>query len=158
MLPTLTRSSLAFCLAAATVLQPLASAQTQAQTAATPTPPTLTQLHQMIDRGLTSEALTQLDTLAAQSPIPPGVTRLRGVALYAQGHYPEADTALAAALKQDPHDTEAAQMRGLTLFRLGKAAEAIPLLESAHEWNPQTRVDPSYVLALCYLDTRQYDN
>jgi predicted Zn-dependent protease len=49
-------------------------------------------------------------------------------------------------------------MRGLTLFRLGKPVEAIPLLEAAHNWTPDTRTDPSYVLALCYIDTRRYDD
>jgi len=60
-------------------------------------------------------------------------------------------------LKQDTRDQESAQMRGLTLFRLGKPSDAIPLLEGAKEWTSQTKVDPSYVLALCYLDTRNYD-
>lgn len=112
----------------------------------------------MIDRGQTAEALKQLDALAAQQPVPAGVNRLRGLALYSQGQFADADAAFASALKDDPHDTDAAQLRGLTLFRLGRPADAIPLLESAHQWTSQTKVDPSYVLALCYLDTRQYDN
>jgi len=112
----------------------------------------------MIDRGHTADALKQLDTLAAQQPVPAGINRLRGVALYSQNQFAEADAAFANALKQDPHDEESTQLRGLTLFRLGRPADAIPLLESAHEWTSQTKVDPTYVLALCYLDTRQYDN
>jgi len=95
--------------------------------------------------------------MAAQNPVPPGINRLRGIALYSQNHFAEADTAFASALKDDSHDEESRQMRGLTLFRLGKPADAIPLLESAHGWTSDTRVDPSYVLGLCYLDTRNYD-
>jgi tetratricopeptide (TPR) repeat protein len=49
-------------------------------------------------------------------------------------------------------------MRGLTLYRLGRPTDAIPLLEAAHNWTSQTKIDPSYVLALCYLDTRRYDD
>ena len=49
-------------------------------------------------------------------------------------------------------------MRGLTLYRLGKPAEAIPLLEAAHQWTSETKYDPNYVLALCYIDTRRYDD
>ena len=49
-------------------------------------------------------------------------------------------------------------MRGLTLFRLGRPADAIPLLEQAHNRTSQTKADPIYVLALCYLDTRRYDD
>ncbi len=56
-----------------------------------------------------------------------------------------------------PRDTESAQMRGLTLFRLGRPADAIPLLESSRE-GPLSKADPNYVLALCYMDTRRYDD
>jgi predicted Zn-dependent protease len=118
----------------------------------------LTQLRQMIDRGHAAGALQQLDQLKSQSSNLPGVDRLRGVAFYTQNRFAEADTAFAAALKLDTRDEEATQMRGLTLFRLGKPAEAIPLLEAAHNWTPETRTDPSYVLALCYIDTRRYDD
>src|SRR5271170_5222160 len=129
-----------------------------ASTAARDSSQNLTRLRLMIDRGQTADALKQLDAMAVQQPTPMGVNRLRGLALYAQNQFAEADTAFALAVKQDPHDQESTQMRGLTLFRLGRPADAIPLLESAHEWTSQTKVDPTYVLALCYLDTRQYDN
>jgi predicted Zn-dependent protease len=120
--------------------------------------PNLVQLRLMIDRGHTEDALKQLDTLAAQQPVPAGVNRLRGLALYSQNQFAEADAAFASALTQNPHDEESTQLRGLTLFRLGRPADAIPLLESTHGWTSETKVDPSYVLALCYLDTRQYDS
>jgi predicted Zn-dependent protease len=112
----------------------------------------------MIGRGRASDALKQLDALAAQEPPPDGVQTMRGEALYTQNKFAEADAAFAAALKQNPHDEEATQMRGLSLFRLGKPAEAIPLLEAAHNWTPDTKTDPSYVLALCYIDARRYDD
>jgi predicted Zn-dependent protease len=120
--------------------------------------PDLKRLRSMIDRGQTAEALKELDAVAMKQPVPPGVNRLRGVALYSQNRFAEADAALASALKQDPRDQESTQMRGLTLFRLGRSADAIPLLEAAHNWTPQTRVDPNYVLALCYIDIHNYDN
>jgi tetratricopeptide (TPR) repeat protein len=120
--------------------------------------PNLVQLRLMIDRGRSADALKELNPLSARQPAPAGVNRLRGLALYTQNQFVEADAAFASALKQDPHDEESTQLRGLTLFRLSRPADAIPLLESAHEWTSQTRVDPSYVLALCYLDTRRYDN
>jgi tetratricopeptide (TPR) repeat protein len=121
-------------------------------------PTDIVQLRLLIDRGHFAEALKELDSLAARTPVPAGVNRLRGLALYSENQFAEADTAFAAALKQDPHDAEAAQLRGLTLFRLGRPTEAIPLLVSASGWTSHTRVDPSYVLALCYLETKQYDN
>ena len=112
----------------------------------------------MIDRGHSDEALKQLDLLKSQSSASQEVDRLRGIALYAQNRFAEADTAFVEAIQRDPHDEEAAQMRGLTLFRLGRPAEAIPLLESAHSWNAGTKYDPNYVLGLCYTDTRRYDD
>ncbi len=112
----------------------------------------------MIDKGDAAAALKQLEGLTVAPPVSPGVFRLQGKALYALNRFPDADNAFASALAQQPHDLEAMQLRGLTLFREGKPGEAIPLLTAAHEWSSDTRVDPSYVLALCYLDTRRYDD
>lgn len=120
--------------------------------------PQIAQLRLMIDRGQVAEALKDLDAMAIQNPVPAGVNRLRGLALYSENEFVEADAAFAAALVQDPHDVEAAQLRGLTLFRLGKPAEAISVLQGATRWTAHTRADPSYVLALCYLELQQYDN
>jgi tetratricopeptide (TPR) repeat protein len=118
----------------------------------------LAQLRQMIDRGHSDQALKQLDALKLQSSAPAEVDRLRGIALYAQNRFADADAAFAVAMQRDPHNEEAAQMRGLTLFRLGRPADAIPLLESAHSWNAGTKYDPNYVLGLCYTDTRRFDD
>ena len=118
----------------------------------------LAELRRLIDRGQTAAALKRLDVLAAQQPAPSGVQTLRGIALYAQSDFVDADAAFALAIKLNPADQEATQMRGLTLFRLGKPAEAIPLLEVAHNWTSDTKTDPAYVLALCYIDARRYDD
>ena len=144
-----------FCLSVLIVNS--ASAQSSAAPASAPAA-SIPQIKREIDRGHISEAMQSLDTLFAQSPVPAGADRLRGEAFYAQGNYPSADSAFAAALTKDPQDHEAAQMRGLTLFRLGRAAEAVPLLESARSESAQTKADPNYVLALCYLETRRYDD
>lgn len=118
----------------------------------------LAAMRKLIDRGQPKEALRQLDLAAAQQPPVPGIERLRGMALYAEGDYPDADQALAKALEENSKDLEAAELRGLTLFRMGKPADAIPLLEGIHEWAPGAKVDPNYVLALCYIETRRYDD
>jgi predicted Zn-dependent protease len=118
-------------------------------------------IQRLIDRGHASEALQQLDTMAAANPIPPGVERLRGTALYSQGKLPEAEQAFADALRQDGSDREATLLRGITLFRMGRPAAAIPLLESVRSTSApstSTPADPLYVLALCYVDTRRYDD
>ena len=109
----------------------------------------------LANTGRGEQALQELDTLAAKQP---GLDRARGLALYSLDRLKEADAAFAAALIADPHDDEAAQMRGLTLFRLGRPSDAIPLLEQSHGAGVQEKADPSYVLALCYVDTRRYDD
>jgi tetratricopeptide (TPR) repeat protein len=118
----------------------------------------LAAVRKLIDRGQPQEALRQLDTLAAQQPPPPGVERLRGMALYAEGDFQGADQALTKALAENSKDVEAAEIKGLALFRMGRSADVIPLLEGIHDWAPGVKADPNYVLALCYLDTRRYDD
>jgi len=120
--------------------------------------PDLHGVRHLIDSGHAAEALAQLDLLRTQVPVPAAVDRNRGLALYALDRLIDADNAFAQALVRDPGDAEAAQMRGLTLFRLGRPAAAIPLLEHAHASDVQTKADPSYVLALCYIDTLRYDD
>jgi tetratricopeptide (TPR) repeat protein len=152
------RTVLVFLALSATSVVLFAQALNSPGAVATDAAQNLAQLRQMIDRGHAAEALKQLDALAAQRPAPAGVNRLRGLAFYSQGHFAEADAAFSSALQQNSHDEESMQMRGLTLFRLGRPTDAIPLLEQAHDRTSQTKVDPSYVLALCYLDTRHYDD
>ena len=135
-----------------------AKADAVAQTAADTTRPDAAELERMVETGRAEKVLPQLTQLAGEAPPMRGIQRVRGSALYALNRFQEADDAFRAALVQDPNDTAAMQLRGLTLFRLGRPAEAIPLLEKAHTWTTETRVDPNYVLALCYLDTRRYDD
>jgi hypothetical protein len=40
----------------------------------------------------------------------------------------------------------------------GKPAAAIPLIEKVHLSIARTNIDSNYVLGLCYLDTRRYDD
>ena len=142
----------------ATLLLALSTTHAQSLTEASSAPKSIPELKRLIDRGHIAEAMKDLEQLEIQKPVPAGVDRLRGTAFYAQANYAAADQAFASALAEDPKDREAAQMRGLTLFRLGRAADAIPLLERARETTAQTKADPNYVLALCYLETRRYDD
>ena len=122
-------------------------------------------LRRMIERGHAAEALEQLDAMAAAKPIPTGALRVRGLALYSENKMAAAEESFAAAAAQNPQDREAILMRGITLFRMGRPAAAIPLLEAVRSpanaagerGAEKAPVDPEYVLALCYLDTRRYD-
>jgi tetratricopeptide (TPR) repeat protein len=108
--------------------------------------------------GHSAEALKQLDVLASRTPEPPGVERLRGFIFYQQRNMVAAEAAYAKALAQDPSDRDAMQMRGVVLYSLGRPAEAIPLLEKAHATVPSANVDPNYVLGVCYIAVRRYDD
>ena len=114
-------------------------------------------LRRSLDAGNADQVLAKIATLrAAPSPMH-GLNRMGGLALYQKGDLRSADKAFAAALEEDPSDVESAQMRGLTLYRLGRPAEAIPLIEASRGRVPG-QPDPYYILALCYMDTRRYDD
>lgn len=124
-------------------------------------PDPLASLRHSINTGQPDEALKEIAQLraehAADNTSLKGLDRLEGLALYSKGDLRQADISFAAALQQDPGDTESAQMRGLTLYGLGRPADAIPFLESSRK-SLLTKADPNYVLALCYIDTRRYDD
>jgi predicted Zn-dependent protease len=124
--------------------------------AAAPTP--LDDARKLADSGQLDMALQSLDALAASKPQTAGLANLRGMIYYEQGKMPEAANAFANAVALNPKDFESMQMEGVSLFREGKPALAIPLLQQAHAAVANTRVDPDYVLALCYMDTRRYDD
>jgi tetratricopeptide (TPR) repeat protein len=135
----------------------IAQSSASVTTAASAPEDALHSLRQSIDAGHADQVLQQIARLRAASTSVPGLNRIEGLALYAKGELRSADAAFAAALKEDPSDIESAQMRGLTLFRLGRPADAIPLIESSRSRMPG-KADPNYILALCYMDTRRYDD
>jgi tetratricopeptide (TPR) repeat protein len=111
-----------------------------------------------LNSGHPDETLKQLDGLAALNPEPAGVERLRGFAYYLLKNLSAAEAAYGKAVAQDPSDHESMQMRGVALYSLGKPAEAIPLLERARTAVSSANVDPNYVLGVCYIAVRRYDD
>jgi tetratricopeptide (TPR) repeat protein len=112
----------------------------------------------LMAQGKLDEAGRELDALAGRSPEPAGVERLRGIVEYENNRMAEAAAAFARALAQDSSDLESMQMRGVVLYRMGEPADAIPLLEKAHSGGAIANADPNYVLGLCYIDTKRYDD
>jgi len=125
-------------------------------------PVTQKSLRTLIDTGHPDQALRQVADLRAAGKVMPGLNLIEGLADYAKGSLKPAEIAFTSALMENPKDEEATQMRALTLFRLGRPAEAIPLLESvsakSQEGPTVGKADPNYILALCYMDTRRYDD
>jgi predicted Zn-dependent protease len=134
------------------------NATQQANEAGQPAPATFEAAQSLAGKGRLVKALAMLDELAAQSPEPAGVERLRGLIFYQKDQFPEAIAAFAKAEAQDPLDRESMEMHGVTLYRQGRPAEAIPLLEKAHTAVERANIDPQYVLGLCYADVNRYDD
>jgi predicted Zn-dependent protease len=120
------------------------------------------ELRRLLDTGHPDQAIEKIASLKSTQPPPAGLSRMEGLAHYEKSELKVADQAFAQALLENPADREAAQMRGLTLFRLGRPADAIPLLEAARGSSAapaaNNKTDPNYLLALCYMDTRRYDD
>ena len=120
--------------------------------------PTFETAEDLAARGRLDKAMVVLDQLAAQSPEPAGVERLRGIIFYQREQFAKAIEAFRKAAAQDPGDRESMEMHGVALFRMGHPAEAIPLLEKAHAAVERANIDPEYVLGLCYADVARYDD
>jgi tetratricopeptide (TPR) repeat protein len=112
---------------------------------------------QLLDAGHPEEAIAPLRQLAAMQPPVKGAAHALGLACYRTGKLLEARTAFEQAIRDDSTDIESVQMEGLTLYRLGQPAAAIPYLERVQKWMPNANADASYVLGLCYLNARRYD-
>jgi tetratricopeptide (TPR) repeat protein len=132
--------------------------QTGAQSSPDSTKPSFESAQELAAQGRLEKALAQLNQLAAQSPEPLGVERLRGIIFYQKEQFPDAIAAFSKAETQQPNDRESIEMHGVSLFRLGRVAEAIPYLEKAHAAVERANVDPDYVLALCYAEVQRYDD
>lgn len=128
------------------------------EAAGTALPPTFASAKELAGKGRLDQAMAQLDQLAAQTPEPAGVERLRGIIFYQRQQFPEAIAAFTKAAAQDPKDRESIEMHGVSLFRLGHVQEAIPFLEKGRAPVQSANIDPDYVLALCYADVQRYDD
>ncbi len=134
------------------------SAGVLAQNDAAARPPSVSDARSLMAKGKLDDARQELDALAGMQPEPAGVERLRGIVEYENNRMAEAEASFTRALEQDPSDLESMQMRGVTLYRMGKPDDAIPLLEKAHSAGPIANADPNYVLALCYIGAKRYDD
>ncbi|HYL96601.1 MAG TPA: tetratricopeptide repeat protein [Terriglobales bacterium] len=115
------------------------------------------QARTLIDRGKFDEGVAQLRQLQARDPKMKGLNREFGLAYYKHSDFMSAAQYLQQALQDDPNDSEATQLLGLSYYFSGKPGQAVPLLEKVNSWYPSANVDASYVLGICYVQLRQYD-
>ncbi len=108
------------------------------------------------EQGKYDDAIAELQQLAARNPQPAGLSHELGAAYYKKSDYLKAAEYLKQALTENPKDDEAVQLLGLSYYLAGRPSEAIPYLEKVQTWYPRANVDASYILGICYIQSKNY--
>ena len=120
--------------------------------------PSFDEARHLLLQGRYDEGIAALKALQAANPQRKGVAHELGIAYYKKGDYVNAVASLKDALAENPADAEATQLLGLSYYLSGRPAEAIPALEKVQTWFPSANVDASYILGICYIQTKDYPN
>ena len=116
-----------------------------------------TDARRLLREGKARDAVAAVSALVEANPSDPEANKLLGQAYFRLQDFVKAEDAFAKVMKTAPDDLESVQMRGLSLYQLGRPSEAIPFLLRVKEMGGHVRVDPYYLLALCYMDTERFD-
>jgi tetratricopeptide (TPR) repeat protein len=128
-----------------------------AERPSTPPPPEFAEAHKLIQQGKVDDAITELQKVQARDPLTKGLALELGTAYYKKSDFPKAIEHLQVAARVDPTNEEATQLLGLAYYLGGHPADAIPLLEKVQGWYSRANVDAAYILGICYIQTRNYD-
>jgi tetratricopeptide (TPR) repeat protein len=109
-----------------------------------------------MQQGRLDDAIAELESLEATAPNTKGLDLELGTAYYKKSDYVKAIGFLKTAVVADPNNSEATQLLGLSYYLNGYPAQAIPLLEKVQTWLPRANVDASYILGICYIQTKDY--
>lgn len=112
----------------------------------------------LAQQGKFDEAIGELETLSAKQPDTKGLAHELGIVYYKKGDYRNAVASLKKALAENPEDNEALQLLGISNYLAGRPADAIAPLEKVQTWYPSANVDASYILGICYMQTKDYAN
>ena len=112
----------------------------------------------LLQQGKYDDAISALQQLESAHPGMEGLSHELGAAYYKKSDYMNAIASLKKALEENPRDNEAEQLLGLSYYLAGRPAEAIPALEKVQTWYPSANVDASYILGICYIQTKDYPN
>ncbi len=116
--------------------------------------PVLEQARKLVHQSRLDEAIAALQAI---DPATKGLALEIGTAYYKKSDYPKAIEYLKKATVEDPSNREAAQLLGMSYFAGGHPADAIPILEKVQGWIARANVDGYYILGVCYIQTRNYD-
>ena len=152
--------------AAGSARSPVDAAHSSLQQSGTPGSPaeqnskpsndTFDQPHRLLQQGKYDDALAALLAIEASHPATKALSREMGIAYYKKGDYLNAIAYLKKAREEDPNDGEAVQLLGLSFYLAGRPADAIAPLEKVQTWFPSANVDASYILGICYIQTKDY--
>lgn len=118
--------------------------------------PDLAHARKLMNQGNLDGAVAELQALETANPAIKGLALELGVAYYKKSDYPKAIQYLKRASVDDASNGEATQLLGLSYYLGGHPADAIPLLEKVQRWFPRANVDASYILGICYIQTKDY--
>jgi tetratricopeptide (TPR) repeat protein len=110
----------------------------------------------LVQQGKLDEAIAELQTMEGGNPQLKGLDLEIGTVYYKKSDYPRAIEYLNKAAGEDANNSEAQQLLGLSYYLGGHPAQAIPLLEKVQTWFPSANVDASYILGICYIQTKDY--
>jgi tetratricopeptide (TPR) repeat protein len=110
----------------------------------------------LMQQGKVDDAIAQLQTLETRDPTAKGLALEMGTAYYKKSDFPKAIEYLKKATAADPANQEAIQLLGLSFYLGGHPSDAIPLLEKVQGWYSRANVDASYILGICYIQTKDY--
>ena len=125
-----------------------------AQTTADPA--SLVRAHQLMQQGKYEDAIAELQSIEAANPGVKGLDLEFGTAYYKSGDFSKSIEYLKRVRTAEPNNDEAIQLLGLSYYLGGHPADAIPLLEKVQGWYSRANVDASYILGICYIQTKNY--
>src|ERR1700676_2405006 len=121
-----------------------------------PASPEFVNARKLMQQGKVDDAIAELHTVESRDPAAKGLALEMGTAYYKKSDFPKAIEYLKRATLADPASGEATQLLGLSYYLGGHPSDAIPLLEKVQGWYPRANVDASYILGICYIQTKDY--
>ena len=117
------------------------------------------QARHLLLQGKYDDAIFALRQLESKRPGIRGLSHELGAAYYKKSDFMNAIAFLKKALEEDPGDSEAEQLLGLSYYlcRTARGGDS-RACEKVQTWYASANVDASYILGICYIQTKDYPN